>query len=53
MLQQMENTLKGTVRIVFQPAEEGGGGMVRMIEEGLVKMEPKAQVGYGLHVWPS
>lgn len=42
----------GTIRIVFQPAEETGAGMKRMIQEGLLDMVPKAQIGYGIHVWP-
>jgi metal-dependent amidase/aminoacylase/carboxypeptidase family protein len=27
----------GTVRYVFQPAEEGGGGALRMVEEGVLE----------------
>ena len=39
--------------LVFQPAEEGGAGMKRMIEEGLIDLEPKATYGFGMHVWPT
>ena len=53
VLKQIEATLPGTVRLVFQPAEEGGAGMKRMIEEGVVEMEPRAVWGFGMHVWPT
>jgi len=42
---------KGTVNLIFQPAEEGGGGGELMIKEGLFKMFPVDSV-YGLHNWP-
>lgn len=38
----------GTVRYVFQPAEEGAGGARRMIEEGILEAVDAA---LGLHVW--
>ncbi len=41
----------GTAYLIFQPAEEGGGGGRMMIEEGLFKRFPADQV-YGLHNWP-
>lgn len=54
LLKKVENQMKGTVRLVFQPAEEGGAGMKRMVEEGIVdKLEPKAQYAFGMHVWPT
>jgi amidohydrolase len=53
LLKKVEDQIVGTIRLVFQPAEEGGAGMKRMIEEGLVTMEPKALEGYGMHVWPT
>lgn len=43
----------GTIRLVFQPAEEGGAGMKRMVEEGVVDLAPTAQQAYGIHVWPT
>jgi amidohydrolase len=39
---------KGTVRYVFQPAEEGGGGAQRMIGEGVLE---GVDAALGLHVW--
>jgi metal-dependent amidase/aminoacylase/carboxypeptidase family protein len=47
MLKQMEDSLNGTVRVIFQPAEEGGAGAKRMIEEGLLQMDPKPQHAFG------
>jgi hippurate hydrolase len=41
----------GTVRLVFQPAEEGGGGAKRMIEEGLFQRFPMERI-FGWHNWP-
>lgn len=41
----------GTVYLIFQPAEEGGGGARRMIAEGLFDKCPMEAV-FGLHNWP-
>src|SRR5690606_2720961 len=41
----------GKVYLIFQPAEEGGGGAYKMIEEGLFKKYPMDAI-YGLHNWP-
>jgi hippurate hydrolase len=41
----------GTVNLIFQPAEEGGGGGRVMVEEGLFKRFPCEAV-YALHNWP-
>jgi amidohydrolase len=41
----------GTVYLIFQPAEEGGGGARRMIEDGLFERFPMEAV-YGMHNWP-
>ncbi|MBV7542306.1 M20 aminoacylase family protein [Acidovorax sp. sic0104] len=41
----------GTVYLIFQPAEEGGGGARVMIEEGLFEQFPMQAV-YGMHNWP-
>ena len=41
----------GTVYVVFQPAEEGGAGARRMIEDGLFEQCPMDAI-YGMHNWP-
>jgi len=42
----------GTAFLIFQPAEEGGGGGRKMVEEGLFERFPAEQV-YALHNWPA
>ncbi len=42
----------GTVYVIFQPAEEGGGGGDVMVREGLFEKCP-ADLVFGLHNWPS
>lgn len=41
----------GTVYLIFQPAEEGGGGAREMIKDGLFEKFPMEAV-YGMHNWP-
>ncbi|MCW7539037.1 M20 family metallopeptidase [Aquabacterium sp. A7-Y] len=41
----------GTVYLIFQPAEEGGGGAREMIREGLFDRFPMEAV-FGMHNWP-
>ncbi|MGM3307943.1 M20 metallopeptidase family protein [Anabaena sp. WFMT] len=40
----------GTVKIIFQPAEEGPGGAKPMIEAGVLK-NPDVEAIIGLHLW--
>jgi len=41
----------GTLQLIFQPAEEMGGGAQRMIDDGLFERFPVDAV-FGLHNWP-
>ncbi len=41
----------GTVYLIFQPAEEGGGGAREMIKDGLFTKFPMQAV-FGMHNWP-
>jgi amidohydrolase len=41
----------GTVYLVFQPAEEGGGGAREMIKDGLFERFPMGAI-FGIHNWP-
>lgn len=41
----------GTVKFMFQPGEEGGGGALAMIEDGILE-NPKVDAAYALHVSP-
>jgi hippurate hydrolase len=49
-LQQTRN-FAGLVRLIFQPAEEGGRGADRMVQDGLLERLPFDEV-YGLHNMP-
>jgi len=54
ILSQNKNDLKGTVKFVFQPAEEGApegeeGGAGLMVKEGALE-NPKVDVMFGLHI---
>ena len=41
----------GTVYLVFQPAEEGGGGAREMMKDGLFDQFPMEAI-FGIHNWP-
>jgi hippurate hydrolase len=41
----------GTVYLVFQPAEEGGGGAREMVKDGLFEQFPMEAI-FGAHNWP-
>jgi hippurate hydrolase len=41
----------GTAYLIFQPAEEGGGGGQVMVREGLFERFPASEI-YALHNWP-
>jgi amidohydrolase len=41
---------RGKVLLVFQPAEEGGSGADKMIEEGILE-KYKVDAAFALHVW--
>jgi amidohydrolase len=41
----------GTVHLIYQPAEEGGGGADAMIKDGLFEKFPCDAV-FGMHNWP-
>jgi amidohydrolase len=49
-LRTKRQTLKGTTKLVFQPAEEGGNGAERMIQDGVLA-NPQVDAAFGLHLW--
>jgi len=56
LLAGMKEQLPGTVKFIFQPAEEGAppgeeGGAALMIKEGVLE-NPKVDAVFGLHVFP-
>lgn len=55
ILSGMKKDLKGTVKFIFQPAEEGApageeGGAYLMVKEGVLTKGPKPEVIFGLHI---
>jgi amidohydrolase len=54
ILSSLKNELKGTIKFIFQPAEEGApkgeeGGAAMMVKEGVLE-NPKVDVIFGLHI---
>lgn len=50
MLTSLRDQWDGTVKLIFQPAEEGLGGAMAMIEDGVLE-NPKPEAIFGIHIW--
>jgi amidohydrolase len=50
MLNSARDQFPGTIKLVFQPAEEGQGGAEGMLADGVMD-NPKVDVTLGLHLW--
>jgi amidohydrolase len=50
MLNAHRMQLTGTVKFMFQPAEEGMGGAEKMIADGVLE-NPKVDIAFALHIW--
>ena len=50
MLHAHRDELAGTVKLVFQPAEEGDGGAEKMVRDGVLE-NPRPDYSLSLHVW--
>jgi amidohydrolase len=50
LLNQHRDEINGTIKLVFQPAEEGMGGADRMVKEGVME-NPSPLRSLGLHIW--
>ncbi|HNT23358.1 MAG TPA: amidohydrolase [Anaerolineales bacterium] len=50
LLSERKNEISGTVKFMFQPAEEGMGGAPLMIEDGVLD-NPKPDFALAMHVW--
>ncbi len=56
VLSSLKDKIRGKIKFIFQPAEEGAppgeeGGAELMIREGVL-IEPPVRAIFGLHVWP-
>ncbi len=51
VLNKIKDRIKGNIKFVFQPAEEGPGGAKPMIEAGVME-NPQVDYSIGCHVWP-
>ncbi len=51
VLNRVKHDLTGTVKFVFQPAEEGPGGAKPMIDAGVME-NPTVDYAIGCHLWP-
>ena len=47
----IKDEVRGNIKWIFQPAEEGGGGGRMMVEEGVLE-NPKVDAIFGAHVFP-
>lgn len=54
ILKQIADELPVCVKLLWQPAEEGGGGGERLVEAGVLdgRVGPKVAAIFGLHGWP-
>ncbi|MCX7975977.1 MAG: amidohydrolase [Bellilinea sp.] len=50
LLQENRDLIHGTIKLVFQPAEEGLGGAERMVAENVLE-NPHVDFCLGLHLW--
>jgi amidohydrolase len=50
-LVDLRGLLRGNVKLVFQPAEEGASGAKPMIQEGVLEA-PRVDWALGCHLWP-
>jgi amidohydrolase len=50
LLAQHQDSLTGTLKLVFQPGEEGGDGAKIMVREGVLE-DPRPDVALIAHIW--
>lgn len=54
VLNAERSSIKGSVKLIFQPAEEGYGGAKVMVDEGCLEegpFGPRVDFVYGIHLW--
>jgi amidohydrolase len=54
VLQEIQRELPVCVKLLWQPAEEGGGGAGKLVNAGVLdgRIGPKVRAIFGLHGWP-
>jgi amidohydrolase len=52
VLKNMQNTVPGNIKFIFQPGEEGYAGAKQMIEAGVLENEPRIEAAFALHLDP-
>ena len=52
ILTEMRDSLRGNVKFIFQPGEEGYAGAAQMIEEGVLEDEPRIEAAFAMHLDP-
>ena len=52
ILAALQEEICGTVKCVFQPGEEGGGGGPRMVQGSKVLENPAVDAVFAAHAWP-
>jgi amidohydrolase len=50
LLTERKDQFSGTVKLLFQPAEEGLGGAAAMVRDGALE-DPKPDGALGMHIW--
>ncbi|MDB5321496.1 MAG: hypothetical protein JWN40_3127 [Phycisphaerales bacterium] len=53
-LEKQQGALNVCVKLMWQPAEEGGGGAEKLVAAGVLdgRIGPKVEAVFGLHGWP-
>jgi amidohydrolase len=52
VLNGLSERFQGSVRFVFQPAEEEAGGGKMLVDRGLLDTDPRPSAVFALHGWP-
>lgn len=50
LMSKYREKIRGRIKFVFQPGEEGAGGALAMIKDGILE-NPEPDVTLGLHLW--
>ena len=51
IMAKYRDKIKGRIKFVFQPGEEGAGGALAMIKDGIIDDDPIPDHSFGIHLW--